>query len=698
MTQSGQNENDSLFRIMVATDNHLGFLEHDQIRGDDSFYAFEEICKVSKSENVDFLLLGGDLFHHHNPSKKTIIRASNILQNHVYGQKNHKFDVFCYHPNFKNENLSIELPIFIIHGNHDDPSGFENFSSIDIFSNKEVNYFGKVNNYEEFDLYPILLVKGSTKIALYGIGNIKDERLYLALQNKKVNFHRPDDYKSWFNILIVHQNRFKGHNTGKNRKNYLPESFIPSFFDFVIWGHEHESFTEPHYNSEVGFHVYQPGSSVVTSLIQAESKQKHIGLLEVFGDKFRVLPIRLQTVRPFIYQTFELKNHAGRINTNEDIEKIIEERIEEMLREAKEQYPMSPLVPILRMKVEFSGYMMIRTNFIVSKYGGKIANLNDVIQFYKKGDIFRLKRNPHNDCEMEMENVSTALNIEDEMNEDDEVRKFINTNVSQYLADKNKKSILNPDLFTDSLEKNVNGHEKKSLDLLFRSLHEHSLTFCDYNSSTLKELAPLDNPKKEFSQFVQDVVDISEVNNQLLNNNMVQVSNNNRAKKSGANAGGGNNNNNNINNNNNNINNIASNNINAINNNTSANDIINNILTNNTNQVNNIPNNFKLSKANNFEEEKREKKNVVYKGNKNLKDMLSRSNTTSQVSSPKSSSGGEGFFAQFAKQKPLICIEERDEFDEEPMNKPNNAKKRKNYKFEEKIDPDLNKKRKSQFK
>jgi double-strand break repair protein MRE11 len=72
MTQGQNLEENSLFRIMVATDNHLGYLENDQIRGDDSFVSFEEILKVSKQENVDYLLLGGDLFHHHNPSKKTM--------------------------------------------------------------------------------------------------------------------------------------------------------------------------------------------------------------------------------------------------------------------------------------------------------------------------------------------------------------------------------------------------------------------------------------------------------------------------------------------------------------------------------------------------------------------------------------------------------------------------------------------------
>ena len=110
---STQMDENSLFRIMIASDNHLGYLENDQIRGDDSFNSFEEVLRIAKNENVDFLLLGGDLFHHHNPSKKTIIRTSNILQQYVYGQRTHKFDVFCYEPNFKNQNLSVSNIQFI---------------------------------------------------------------------------------------------------------------------------------------------------------------------------------------------------------------------------------------------------------------------------------------------------------------------------------------------------------------------------------------------------------------------------------------------------------------------------------------------------------------------------------------------------------------------------------------------------------
>ena len=74
-----QNKN-SVFRIIIATDTHLGNLENDEIRGDDSFNSFEEIWKISKSENADFLLFGWGMFHHHNLSKKNNNKNKQIVK------------------------------------------------------------------------------------------------------------------------------------------------------------------------------------------------------------------------------------------------------------------------------------------------------------------------------------------------------------------------------------------------------------------------------------------------------------------------------------------------------------------------------------------------------------------------------------------------------------------------------------------
>ena len=59
----------SSFKFLVSTDTHLGYKSTHPIRHNDSFEAFEEVLDRAIALNVDFLLLGGDLFHEINPSQ-----------------------------------------------------------------------------------------------------------------------------------------------------------------------------------------------------------------------------------------------------------------------------------------------------------------------------------------------------------------------------------------------------------------------------------------------------------------------------------------------------------------------------------------------------------------------------------------------------------------------------------------------------
>ena len=65
--------------------------------------------------------------------------------------------------------------------------------------------------------------------------------------------------------------------------NHIPPSFIPDFFDLVIWGHEHECLIEPEFvptggvaedGEDKGLFISQPGSSIATSLSEGEQKPK----------------------------------------------------------------------------------------------------------------------------------------------------------------------------------------------------------------------------------------------------------------------------------------------------------------------------------------------------------------------------------------------------------------------------------------
>ena len=49
-----------------------------------------------------------------------------------------------------------------------------------------VNYFGKTPTVDDITVSPILIQKGRTRFALYGLGGIRDERLYRTFVNHKV--------------------------------------------------------------------------------------------------------------------------------------------------------------------------------------------------------------------------------------------------------------------------------------------------------------------------------------------------------------------------------------------------------------------------------------------------------------------------------------------------------------------------------
>lgn len=90
---------------------------------------------------------------------------------------------------------------------------------------------------------------------------------------------------SWFKVLVMHQNRWKGKGIGAPSTFSIQENDLPRKFDLVIWGHEHECFTEPWKNPLDDMYIFQPGSTVATSLIEAEAKQKHAYIIEVRANK-----------------------------------------------------------------------------------------------------------------------------------------------------------------------------------------------------------------------------------------------------------------------------------------------------------------------------------------------------------------------------------------------------------------------------
>ena len=59
-----------------------------------------------------------------------------------------------------------------------------------------------------------------------------------------------------------------------------------------------------------GFSVVQPGSSVATALSEGEAKKKHVLVLEVLGEQWRIVKRALETVRPFLYDQVVLADRV----------------------------------------------------------------------------------------------------------------------------------------------------------------------------------------------------------------------------------------------------------------------------------------------------------------------------------------------------------------------------------------------------
>lgn len=400
MTSAGALDDEDTFKILVATDIHLGFMEKDAVRGNDTFVTFDEILRLAQENEVDLILLGGDLFHENKPSRKTLHTCLELLRRYCMGDRPVQFEIisdqsvnfgFSKFPwvNYQDGNLNISIPIFSIHGNHDDPTGADALCALDILSCAGfVNHFGRSVSVEKIDISPILLQKGNTKIALYGLGSIPDERLYRMFLNKKVTMLRPkEDENSWFNLFVIHQNRSRHGNT-----NFIPEKFLDDFIDLVIWGHEHECKIAPTKNEQL-FYVSQPGSSVVTSLSPGEAVKKHIGLLRIKGRKMNMQKIPLHTVRQFFLEDIILADHPDIFNPDnprvtQAIQNFCLEKIEELLENAERERlgnPRQPDKPLIRLRVDYSGgfepFNVLRFN---QKFVDRIANPKDVIHFFRR--------------------------------------------------------------------------------------------------------------------------------------------------------------------------------------------------------------------------------------------------------------------------------------------------------------------------
>ncbi|XP_047545689.1 double-strand break repair protein MRE11 [Vanessa atalanta] len=417
---------DDTIRVLIASDIHLGYLENDAVRGEDSFIAFEETLSLAVEYDVDLILLGGDLFDHAKPSPSCMFKCTQIIRKYCFGDKpinievlSNQLENFSRIVNYEDPNLNVSYPILSIHGNHDDPVGQGSVSSLDILSiTGLVNYFGKWTDYTQVRISPVLLQKGETKLSLYGLSHLKDQRLARLFAEKKVTFELIEDGNDWFNILVLHQNR-----ADRGPSNYISENVLPNFLDLVVWGHEHDSqvfATKDVKRENESFFVIQPGSTVATSLAAGEALPKHCVLMQLHKKEYILTPLPLKTVRPFIFKTIVLsEENLGEegVNENEKVQKFLKDKVHEAIIEAdaiRSGDPKQPALPLIRLSVfyEHDGQDFNRVRF-GQNFNGLVANPNDVLIMKREKKIRERKELGANNTEVDIGGVAAeATDVE----------------------------------------------------------------------------------------------------------------------------------------------------------------------------------------------------------------------------------------------------------------------------------------------
>ena len=368
-----------------------------------------------------------------------------------------------------------------------------------------VNYFGKSDNIDDIQVYPILIEKGITRVALYGLGNIRDERLYRTFEQKKVHLMKPvTDVDDWFKIFVLHQNR--AHHT---QKSCIHEVMLDTMLDLVIWGHEHECRITPEPSSVADFQIIQPGSSIATSLSDGEAKPKHVGILEIKEGSWRIRPIPLTTVRPFILRDINLASAAPEIDitSEEEVSTWLAKTVEEIIAEVPD------VQPLIRLKVDVTEGVKIHPARFGQRFVGRVANPREILLFHKKKKYGGAKRTTDEPDEI----TTTQLGIAENINNADDTT--VGEIIQNLLASKDKTLEILPESdLNEALHQFVDKDSKSAIADLVEKVIKDTYEFISKDESLNSDPEAI---RSTIKQRTEDINRLKTAEHQLLKNSQV---------------------------------------------------------------------------------------------------------------------------------------------------------------------------------
>ena len=89
--------------------------------------------------------------------------------------------------------------------------------------------------------------------------------------------------------------------------------------------------------------MVQPGSTVATSLVDGESEPKHLAVLELKDQQFRLHTHRLKSGRPFVTDEVRLDDEEygldpDDVKVEEAIDRVLEDHVQAMIARARREH------------------------------------------------------------------------------------------------------------------------------------------------------------------------------------------------------------------------------------------------------------------------------------------------------------------------------------------------------------------------
>ncbi|MBA7593896.1 hypothetical protein ES703_00830 [subsurface metagenome] len=373
-------------KIGILSDTHLGASLIDPELRMDSFETFEEALKTLVGAGADVILHAGDFYDRTDPQPWVHDKTTKILRSTITGRRPN-LDVLEGKVNFEAEDVSIAVPVFLIHGTHDRPIGrpapappFQHLVSAGY-----VNYLD-VDPDNKFASRHVIIKKDRIRVLLTGVGHRPEGYI-----NESVSKCGIPHKTGCVNISCIH-NAVEGTVPASEYVDLAPFQNI----DYVAMGHAHRAHLDgkgalqAEKRGALKTKILVPGTTNATSVSPQEEGGKYVHLMEITSGN------------RIAFKSFEIKKARQVFHRRIACENLTAKQARDKILNTLNGLPLDGLEKKSRVKVYLTGKLAsgasraeLDLEGIASKYKDKVHNWSEMIipsDLYTEEELERLEK------------------------------------------------------------------------------------------------------------------------------------------------------------------------------------------------------------------------------------------------------------------------------------------------------------------